>query len=143
LQRLNFRRATPIDNEPKTERPKMKTIDEFDRQFVDSIQAAKQHQEMVYADTLKKGTYGAKALVQAAKTASDGAENDGLHPELDVPNREWRYTVKQGLRAACVTREDAAATLMLQVVTLNNQQSIKRLLWMAIALLAYIAYKLS
>lgn len=120
-----------------------KSARDYDREYVEAVQQGKKHQEQMYAETMKKGSYGAKLLAQAARNASNWAENDGLHPTLDVENRDRKYTVKQGLRAACVTREDAAATLVLTSTVLDNQLGIKRLLYVVIALLAYIAYKLS
>ncbi|KVD64878.1 hypothetical protein [Burkholderia ubonensis] len=90
----------------------------------------------------KHGSYGMKLVNQAAKTAGVWAQNDGLHP-VTTDFGEYRYRIQQGLRAACVGREDAAATLMLMVAVLDNQQTIKRMLCVALALLAWIAYKLS
>lgn len=112
-----------------------------DDEFVQAVEASRKHQQKVLADVLKKGPYGKKVVGKASQMASTFAEDDGLHPTLDVENREWRYTLKQGLRAACVGREDAAALLIVMSTVLDNQKTIKRLLWGGLALLVYIAYK--
>lgn len=83
-----------------------------DDEFVQAVEASQKHQQKVLADVLRKGPYGQKVVGKASQMASTFAEDDGLHPTLDVENREWRYTLKQGLRAACVGREDAAAVLI-------------------------------
>ena len=103
---------------------------------------AKSFNEQVADQAKAHGSYGLKQLIQAAEKATIYAQNDGLHPAVGE-NGEFRYRVQQGLRAACVGREDAAATLMLMQTVLDNQHTIKRLLWIGIALLAWIAYRLS
>lgn len=90
----------------------------------------------------KNGSYGLKQVMRASKMAATYAENDGLHP-VQEEHGEFRYRVQQGLRAACVGREDAAATLILMQTALDNQRTIKRLLWVGVLLLAWIAYRLS
>ncbi len=87
-------------------------------------------------------SYGDRLLADAAAKTTLWAANDGLHPTTDPETGDFRYDVQQGLRAACVGREDAASTLILMPTILNNQQTIKRLLWVAVILLAYIALKL-
>lgn len=90
----------------------------------------------------KNGSYGLKHVMRASKLAGTAAENDGLHP-TENEYGEFRYRVQQGLRAACVGREDAAATLILMQTALDNQRAIKRLLWVSVLLLAWIAYRLA
>ena len=112
-----------------------------DQEFLRFTEEAKKHREKVMQEATEKGSYGSKLVAQAARQASSFAENDGLYPALDLERRDWRYKVQQGLRAACVGREDAAASLILMRTVLDNQQTIKRLLYVAVALLAYLAYK--
>ncbi|WP_174909511.1 hypothetical protein [Burkholderia diffusa] len=98
--------------------------------------------EQVDDHTQKHGSYGLKLVSTAAKLAANFAQSDGLHPVVD-DNGELRYRIQQGLRAACVGREDAAATLILMQTVLDNQRAIKRLLWAGLGVLLWIAYRLS
>src|SRR5258708_15070226 len=119
----------------------MSTTDE--QEFMQSMKDAQDRSDKHYADTMKKGSYVDKVMAAAARQATESAKNDGLHPELDFENRGLKYEVQQGLRAACVGREDAAATFMLMHTVLENQQTIKRLLWVCVAALIFIAIKVT
>jgi len=55
---------------------------------------------------------------------------------------EFKYSVQQGLKAACFAREDAASILLIQPAILRRLDALKRLAWVAIGLIAYIAYRL-
>jgi hypothetical protein len=143
LSKLLFRSAEINDNDQTEGISVRRELDDSDREFLKAVEDGKKHQEKMFQDTMKSGGYGLKAIAKASRDASTWAENDGLHPVMDLDTRDWKYTIKQGLRAACVGREDAAANLILQGTILDNQKSIIRLLWIAIALLAYIAYRLS
>jgi len=113
-----------------------------DQEFLQMRKAAEKLQEQLLVDAVKSGTYGRRSMAKAAQQASNFAKGDGLHPVTDIESRELRYSIKQGLRAACVSREDAAATLILMPTVLDNQMAIKRLLYVVIALLAYITHKI-
>lgn len=89
----------------------------------------------------KKGSAAERAFFGASLYAKDAAKEQGLMPERREDG-EVRYTVQQGLRAACCAREDAAATLVIQLAILRRLDTQRKLLWFAIALLAYIAYSL-
>jgi hypothetical protein len=115
--------------------------DADEQEFIRVMKEAQDRNDKWYADTMKKGSYVEKLTAQAARQAGDNAKDDGIRPVLDVPRRDFRYTVQQGLRAACTGREDTAAVFILMSTVLENQQTIKRLLWVAIAILAYIAYR--
>lgn len=80
-----------------------------------------------------------KELAVASKMAKSGMESDGLMPTKGEYG-EWIYTTEQGAMAACYAREDAATTLILHGMTLAHLHGIKRLLWVCVCLLAYIAY---
>ena len=56
---------------------------------------------------------------------------------------ELKYTRQQVFEAACHSREDISAILQIQLPTLKRLDSIKKMLWVCMALLAYIAAKLS
>lgn len=89
-----------------------------------------------------KGSCADRDYFSAALTAKRSAESDGL---FGVPDEEGmpKFTVQQGLKAACYGREDAAATLIIQYAILKRLDYTKHLLWLVIFLLAYIAYRLS
>jgi hypothetical protein len=94
-----------------------------------------------FAADKKKG--GATALfAQAAEFARDQIKSDGLQGEVR-PHSEIRYTVAQGLKAAIHGREDGIATLILQRDILREFDFLRNLLFIVIALLAFIAYKVA
>jgi hypothetical protein len=117
--------------------------DTDDQEFIRVMNDAQARHDKWYADTMKKGSYVQKLTAQAARQAGDNAKNDGVRPVLDVSRRDFRYTVQQGLRAACTGREDTAAVFILMSTVLENQQTIKRLLWVCVACLIFIAIKVT
>lgn len=92
-----------------------------------------------YERAIKAGG-ATRELAVAGKIAKSGIESDGLMPTKSEYG-EWTYTAEQGAMAACLAREDAATTLILQTMSLTHLHGIKRLLWVCVCLLAYIAYK--
>ena len=56
--------------------------------------------------------------------------------------RSIRYTLAQGLKAAIHAREDGIATFVLQREILYRLDAIKSLLWVVVALLGFVAYRL-
>src|SRR5690606_42159181 len=71
------------------------------------------------------------------------SKEDGLYPDTpDDPDRP-RYTAQQGLRAAHVAREDAAATFMLSAAILASLRRVEAASWMATALLLVILWRVS
>lgn len=90
----------------------------------------------------KKASAADRDFFGAAQSARRSVKQDELLPVRDQFG-EFRYTVRQGLKAACYAREDAAATLELQRAVLRRLDRNQHLLWVSIALLAYIAYRLS
>jgi hypothetical protein len=78
----------------------------------------------------------------AGLSAKRSAKNDDLHPTRDQDG-ELKYTIQQGLKAACYAREDVSATLQIQLPILQRLDQIKSLLWVCLGLLAYLAYKVS
>jgi hypothetical protein len=69
-------------------------------------------------------------------------KQDDLFPHRDE-NGEMRYTVRQGLKAACYAREDIAATATIQRLILVRLDGIKFLLWLCATMLTYIAIRIS
>lgn len=99
----------------------------------------------------------------AALEARKSIIADGLIPELSE-KYEVEYSLDQGIKAACLAREDSEASNRVQLrllerldhiysfqlamiervnLTINKQQTATRLAWVCTALLAYIAIQLS
>jgi hypothetical protein len=89
----------------------------------------------------KKGA-AERSFAEATEFAYNQVKSDGLEGEAR-PHYEIRYTVAQGLKAAIHGREDGIATLVLQRDILSRLDSLKSLLWVVIALLGFIAYKVA
>jgi hypothetical protein len=98
--------------------------------------AEKQISDAVKKDSVSRDFYG-PALV-----AMRSAQQDGLHPTFDEFG-EPHYEAQQGLKAACQVREDAMATLLIQQAVLRRLQGLRVLAWVCLALLCYIAIRLS
>lgn len=99
--------------------------------------------EVSTRDRERKPTDTIGALLHEASTNSSlWAEQDGLYPKSYTEWGEPRYTVQQGLRAAHVGREDSAATLILMRPVLRGLRDVSVLLWIVIALLAVILWRI-
>lgn len=83
-----------------------------------------------------------EALLEATRLAANWSADDGLMPTKDEETGELKYTIWQGLRAACVGRQDAATSIILQAAMIKNQRMQTRLLWVIAGLCAFIAYRL-
>jgi hypothetical protein len=90
----------------------------------------------------KRRSAAERSFFEAADFARNQMKLDGLEGEVR-PHYEIRYTVAQGLKAAIHGREDTAAALVLQRDILVRLDAIKSLLWVAIGVLVFIAYKLA
>lgn len=90
----------------------------------------------------KKKSAAERSFAEATEFSRNQIKSDELEGEVR-PYCEVRYTVAQGLKAAVHGREDGIATLVLQRDILVRLDSIKALLWIVVALLAFIAYKLA
>lgn len=64
----------------------------------------------------------------------------GLWPGFDEDGNE-KYTVRQGIKAACVAKEDVGGILIIQLALLKRLDLISSMLMVVIGLLAFIAYK--
>ncbi len=93
-------------------------------------------------EAYKKKSAADRTFLEATEFARNQIKSDGLEGEIR-PYYEIRYTVAQGLKAAIHGREDGIATLVLQRDILLRLDSIKSLLWIVIALLGFIAYKVA
>jgi hypothetical protein len=89
----------------------------------------------------KKGA-ALRTFAEATEFARNQIKSDGLNGEVR-PHYEIRYTVAQGLKAAIHGREDGIATLVIQRDILLRLDFINSLLWIVIALLGFIAYKVA
>jgi hypothetical protein len=68
--------------------------------------------------------YEHQALEAAADSAMRSAWGDGLWPKVDPISNSRTYTIWQGLRAACVGREDSATAVILLTNVLANQKRV-------------------
>jgi hypothetical protein len=114
-----------------------KEIEESKRQFSESEKFASQQREKA-----KKRGAADRSFAIAAEFAKNQIKSSGLDGEV-LPYNEIRYTVAQGLKAAIHGREEVAATFVLQRDILIRLDAIKALLWVAVGILAYIAYKVT
>jgi hypothetical protein len=96
-----------------------------------------------------KASAASRDVALAAEMARSSAIDNGLFPVRDE-NGEFVYTAQQGLKAACLAREDAAATLIVQQSVLTRLDSIlaglrtiRSLVYVCVAVLAYVAYRVS
>ena len=90
----------------------------------------------------KKRGAAERSFAEAAMFAKRQIESDGLVGEIR-PYNEIRYTVAQGIKAAIHGREDGIASLVLQRDILLRLDAIKALLWVAVCILVFIAYKVA
>lgn len=97
------------------------------------------HRQMEEA---KKASAADRDFFSAAQAARLSVTDDDLLPRRDQYG-EPRYTAKQAMRAACHTREDVIALVRVEHAVLRRLDRIKALLWVAVGLLIYIAYKLT
>lgn len=107
------------------------------------IEEEKQCQRHQEIEAEKRKAFAARRdWLSAAQIARQSVRQNGLLPDCDESG-SYRYTVRQGLKAACQAREDIVATLMLQLDILKRLDRNYILLWVVIALLLYVAYRVS
>lgn len=99
--------------------------------------------------------YGDKIAEEAARKGSVNSDyyRGGIQAKRSIiadellpsPTQygEYRYTVQQGLKAACHGREDIAALRYTQMAVLRRLQGLRVMGWIALALLAYIAVRVT
>ncbi|OSR69151.1 hypothetical protein BV326_03539 [Pseudomonas syringae pv. actinidiae] len=83
-----------------------------------------------------------KEFYEAGELAKRWAEQGGFHPHTNEDGED-RYTVQQGLKAACHGREDTAALVIIQQSVLRRLEQLRVLAIIGLLLLAYIAQRLS
>lgn len=93
-------------------------------------------------DETKKASAAAKDILNACQIARRSAKENGILPVRNEDG-EFRWTIQQGLKAACHAREDVAATLLIQAAILRRLDRNRNLLWVGIIILGYVAYRLS
>jgi hypothetical protein len=108
-----------------------KQIDEEDERFYEKKM-----------DKLKRTSAAGKVFFSAGQEARRQAKEHGILPVRDK-HGEFRYTIQQGLKAACHAREDISGTLQIQFAILQRLDRNRNLLFVAIILLGYVAYRLS
>ncbi|TWS00691.1 hypothetical protein [Pseudomonas saxonica] len=84
----------------------------------------------------------AKDFNNAGELAKHWAEQDGLFPRIDAEG-EQHYRIQQGLRAACKGREDVTSLIIVQNAVLRRLQELRVFAIIGLALLAYIAVRLT
>ncbi|MBI5894136.1 MAG: hypothetical protein HZB79_10950 [Deltaproteobacteria bacterium] len=95
-----------------------------------------------HTDELKKASATARDFFGAVQLARRQAKENGILPVRNE-HGEFQWTIQQGLKAACHAREDISATLQIQVAVLQRLDRNRNLLWLAIVILGYVAYRLS
>lgn len=90
----------------------------------------------------KKTSAAAKVFFSAGQEARRQAKEHGILPVRDE-HGEYRYTIQQGLKAACHAREDISGTLQIQFAILQRLDRNRNLLFVIIILLGYVAYRLT
>ncbi|MFC7420187.1 hypothetical protein ACFQNF_09850 [Iodobacter arcticus] len=98
--------------------------------------AERQITEAAAQDSISRDFYGA-ALIAMRST-----QQDELHPVIGEFG-QTRYTTQQGLKAACHAREDVMAVLIIQQAVLRRLQGIRIMAWVCLAILCYIAVRIS
>lgn len=89
-----------------------------------------------------KGGATERSFYAAAFAAHQASVSEGLMPSRDEEG-ELAYSVQQGLKVACHAREDAAATLNIQLPALKMLHQVRLLAGSCLAVLLYIAYRVS
>lgn len=90
----------------------------------------------------KKSSSAARDFFSAGLSARRSVREHELLPVRDE-NGEFVYTPQQAFKAACLAREDVVATLELQLAILKRLDRNHSLVWVAILILSYIAYRVS
>lgn len=104
-----------------------------------------QDNEALFAKQMEEGMKAGPAertFFTAGLAAHKSALSDGLVPSRDAEG-ELVYSAQQGLKAACHAREDVAAILNIQLPVLKLLHQMKLLMWGCLAVLIYIAYRVS
>jgi hypothetical protein len=113
--------------------------DEID--WADIWKDADRYNEQRKRDLAKRGGVQGE-FFKACLAAYEGSKEEKLVPTRNTDG-DFAWTVSQGSKAACFAREDAAASLMLQMFVLNRLNGLRRIAWLGIALLLYIAYQVT
>jgi hypothetical protein len=108
-------------------------------QQIDEESEKRLEQQLEHA---KKKSNASRDFFEAAISARRSIKQDDLLPTRTEFGGQ-RYTASQGIKAACLAREDSAITLTIQKSILHRLDSMKTMLWICTALLAYIAIRLS
>ncbi|WP_395350059.1 hypothetical protein [Variovorax sp. UC122_21] len=112
--------------------------------MIDYAQIDKEREKLFQRDMKRAMDLGAseRTFFGAVATAHNALKESELLPSRNEDGDEV-YSDQQGRRAACHAREDAAATLALQLPVLKDLRSLKLLLWGCFGLLLYIAVRVS
>lgn len=102
---------------------------------------AEAHTEKQLEQSASRGSVN-REFYGAGLTAKRQARYDGFHPETDEYGEPY-YTETQGIKAACHTREDVTAILIIQQSLLHRLETLYVLGSTCVVLLAYIAYRVS
>lgn len=98
--------------------------------------------ERSMTEAARNGSSADREFFEAGLAARRSVKEDGLMARR-TENGDLRYSVQQGLRAACFAREDVAGSLILQRAILHRLDGLRKLAWLALGVLVYIAYRVS
>lgn len=101
----------------------------------DDIDAAEGNDRIL--DQMEKKDRAGADFVLAIRTAREVAQQAGLDALLDEGGQAY-FTVEQTAKTVRHTREDAAASLMLQLFIMRRLDRNRNYMWVIIALLVYI-----
>lgn len=93
-------------------------------------------------ETYQRGNAAAKTFCLAIADARKSAKFAGLRP-YQLEGGELTYNNDQGAKAACHAMEDVSATLQIQLPILERLDRIATLLKICLAVLTYIAFRVS
>ena len=94
----------------------------------------------------KKGEAANRDFVAAVEFARGSIATEDLLPTRQTDEHgesDIRYTAEQGIRAACNSREDIVATLVLQRTILQRIDRNYRLIWLVLLVAGYVVYRVS
>lgn len=104
-----------------------------------------QDNEALFVKQMERGMKGGTAdriFYAAALTAHQATAAEGLIPTRNEDG-DFVYSSQQGLKAACHAREDVVALVNIQLPALKLLHQVQLLLWGCLALLVYVAYRVS
>ena len=116
-----------------------------DADLTDHQEMARKHEAALrnrHLEAMRTADAVGREVGVAIELARQGLVGNELIAAAVIDGRA-EHSLQQGIRAACLAREDSAATLILLPSIFRRLDRNHRLIWVAIGLLAYIAYRVS